>query len=314
MTAETQTPQAQPPAVQQAGRNIAAGARIAAIVPRDLAEAARLVDALCAAGMIPASYEVKDRSGNVDGRATKARMMIGLMKAMEVGFPPITGINTIMVVNNRACVWGDGAVALVQDAGALEYMTHEVTGKQGTDELTHIVTMKRKGQEKPYVGKFSIKDAKTAKLWNNPKRQPWMMYPDRMLFNRARAFALRDGFADCLHGLSIAEEMMDVEPTDTPKAMNTDFLNDDVSIPAAALAAPDNSDLLEMPAPAAEGDARTFPNGDKVPVTHPDRPGFEKKAAICAECKGRGLIEWKADGQEGTEPCNSCKGTGKAVA
>jgi hypothetical protein len=47
----------------------------------------------------------------------------------------------------------------------------------------------------------------------NVKKQPWILYPDRMLFNRARAFPLRDGFADALMGLSIAEEVMDAMPS-----------------------------------------------------------------------------------------------------
>jgi hypothetical protein len=47
----------------------------------------------------------------------------------------------------------------------------------------------------------------------NQYKKPWLMFPKRMLFNRARAFALRDGFADGLQGLSIAEEVLDhIEP------------------------------------------------------------------------------------------------------
>jgi hypothetical protein len=38
-----------------------------------------------------------------------------------------------------------------------------------------------------------------------------------MLFNRARAFALRDGFADALNGLEIAEEVRDMMPAEEDK-------------------------------------------------------------------------------------------------
>jgi hypothetical protein len=71
----------------------------------------------------------------------------------------------------------------------------------------------RKGQDQPYIGRFTVRDAKRANLWMNSNKDPWIKYPDRMLFNRARAFALRDGFADALMGLSIAEEVMDAMPT-----------------------------------------------------------------------------------------------------
>ncbi|MGH6729111.1 MAG: hypothetical protein ACREBK_03065, partial [Sphingomicrobium sp.] len=64
----------------------------------------------------------------------------------------------------------------------------------------------------PYIGRFTVRDAERAGLWMNAKRKPWVHYPKRMLFNRARAFALRDGFADALAGLSITEEVLDTLP------------------------------------------------------------------------------------------------------
>jgi len=39
---------------------------------------------------------------------------------------------------------------------------------------------------------------------------PWIEHPDRMLKIRARAFPLRDGFADALAGLAIREEVEDM--------------------------------------------------------------------------------------------------------
>jgi len=50
---------------------------------------------------------------------------------------------------------------------------------------------------------FSVQDAMRAHLWGNAHRRVWLEYPKRMLMARARAYALRDGFADCLMGLSI---------------------------------------------------------------------------------------------------------------
>lgn len=205
--------------VKRNERNIASGGGINAIVPKDIIEVARFVDAFTASGMIPYSYEVK---GNEN--ATKARLMIGLMKSLEIGLHPITGINTIMIVNNKPTIWGDGAIALVQSKGVLEWMKSETSGTIGTDDYTCIVSLKRKGQEQPYVGKFSVADAKKAHLWGNTSKKPWMEYPERMLFNRARAFAIRDGFSDCLCGLAITEEMQDIAEEEK-KNVDTSFLS-----------------------------------------------------------------------------------------
>jgi hypothetical protein len=49
--------------------------------------------------------------------------------------------------------------------------------------------------------------AKKAGVWK--KAGPWNDYPDRMLNIRARAWCLRDLFADVLHGLSVGEEVED---------------------------------------------------------------------------------------------------------
>ena len=46
-----------------------------------------------------------------------------------------------------------------------------------------------------------------------------------MLMARARAYALRDGFADCLMGLAIREEIEDL-PAEAPGKTDTSFLDD----------------------------------------------------------------------------------------
>jgi hypothetical protein len=131
----------------------------------------------------------------------------------------------IAIINGRPSIWGDLAVALVQSKNLIEEMEHHYTGEPDADDRTCHVVIKRRGQEKPYDGHFSVKDAKRAKLWLNPRKQPWIDYPERMLFNRARAFALRDGFADALAGLAIREELEDLPPE--PKPVSLEFLNDE---------------------------------------------------------------------------------------
>lgn len=189
---------------------------ILAIIPRDIEEAQRLASGMIRSGIVPDSF--KDKS---TGQPNTSLVLMGVLKSMEVGLPPITGIGSLLPINNRFSIWGDGAVALVQAKRLISNHTARRVGG-GFDPATELadwpddygwtVSYWRVGQADPYVGTFTVRDARRAGLWMNTRKQPWIMFPDRMLFNRARAFALRDGFADALMGLGIAEEERDRLP------------------------------------------------------------------------------------------------------
>jgi hypothetical protein len=114
-------------------------------------------------------------------------------------------LQSIAVINGRPCVWGDAALALVQSSPVCEYVK-EYTEGQG-DTLTAVCEAKRRGYPAPTISRFSMADAKRAGLAG--KSGPWSQYPERMLALRARGFALRNAFADCLRGLVTAEEAQD---------------------------------------------------------------------------------------------------------
>lgn len=208
-----------------------AGGDVTAIIPRDHVEASRFARAIWDAGLAPSSY--KD-----DKQVT-----VGIMAGLELGVPPIQALSGIAIINGRPAVWGDLAVALAQKGGMANHEDF-FEGEEGADNYTAIYRAWRKGQEKPYEGRFSIADAKRAKLWGNASKQPWILYPYRMLKNRARAFALRDGFADCLKGLAIAEEARDMDTPVVQGQVSTDFLNDDAPV-QQHIAGPAASDILE---------------------------------------------------------------------
>ena len=219
---------------------LVAGNKVAPIVPRTVDEVARVANAVIFAGLAPSSYEGKTPD------ETRSKIMIGIMKGAEVGLPPITALSGIAIINNRPCIWGDAAVALVQQSGKVASTEVRWEGAPGEDERACTVSIYRVGQESPYVGRFSMADAKRARLLG---KGPWMSYPDRMLFNRARAYALRDGFADCLNGLAIAEEVQDLPAAPAP--VNSSFLED---APAQAQDKPHSSApsyLDDEPADAA---------------------------------------------------------------
>ncbi len=193
------------------------GNALSPIIPRTVEEVGRLADAVIAAGMVPNSY------AGTNGAGTKAKIMIGIMKGLEVGFGPITALSHICIINNRPSLYGEAAIALCHRAGAIESVRHYYEGKEGSDDWIAIYEIRRRKHEQAYIGTFSVKDAKRAHLWANPKRTPWIEYPQRMLLARARAFALREGFADYLMGLSIAEEAEDL-PAAPPEKTSIAFL------------------------------------------------------------------------------------------
>lgn len=199
----------------KASREIAvleAGHPIQAVVPRTVEEAFRLAQAVIQAGLAPDSY-----------KNDAQKVTVAILKSLEVGLPPITGLSTIAIINNRASIYGDGAVALCQSAGVVENVEQFYEGEEDAKDYTAVYRIWRRGQANPYEGRFSRKDAERAKLLTKPG--PWLTYPNRMLMMRARAYALRDGFADCLSGLAIAEEMQDVTPA-PPAQADVSFLDD----------------------------------------------------------------------------------------
>lgn len=224
------------------------------VIPRDTEEAARYAQGLIAAGIVPDAYR---EGGKKDGAPNKSLILTGILKALELGLPPQTGLGTIMPINGRFTVWGDGAIALIQRNRVIARHTELPVGPSFSpdtaladwpDEYGWVAQYWRQGQDEPYVGRFTVKDAKRAGLWNNSYKKPWMMYPNRMLQIRARTFALRDGFADCLMGLGIREEVEDTLPAlDEPITLTADnsALDDEPIDDATKEAAPEAQDQAE---------------------------------------------------------------------
>lgn len=196
------------------------------ILPTNLEEAQRYASGLILAGIVPEAFkfsekEARDREGVSKGDINGPLVLMGVLKSMEIGVAPQTGLAGLLPLNGRFSVWGDLAAGLVQRGG--QVANQSVTWVGGTfdpntplgdwpDDYGCEVRYWRKGQESPYIGRFTVRDAKRAHLWMNQYKKPWIEHPNRMLFNRARALVLRDGFADALMGLSIAEEVIDMMP------------------------------------------------------------------------------------------------------
>lgn len=175
---------------------VTSGGALSALAPQNLDDAFRLAKALSSAGdMVPKHFQGKPEA-----------TMAAIVRGMEIGLAPMQALSNIAVINGRASVWGDALPALMQRAG--HSVDTVVTGDGDTMEAT--ATLERGDTGKTTVRSFSVSDAIKAGLWK--KQGPWQQYPKRMLSLRARSLACRDGAADALMGLQIAEEMRDVTP------------------------------------------------------------------------------------------------------
>ena len=109
---------------------VTAQGSIMALTPRTLDEAWKMADAFYVAGMVPKSLEGKGE------KETKAKVMLAICKGAEVGFGPVTAVSTIMVINSKACLYGDGATSLVQNSGLVEWIKTEITSKLESAEFS----------------------------------------------------------------------------------------------------------------------------------------------------------------------------------
>jgi len=184
--------------LNEARAPMTSGGQVMAIVPQSYDDVWRIASAICKAGMAPKGLDTVEKAS------------IAIMQGMEVGMKPLQALQRIAVVNGRPTIWGDGAIGLVRGSGLCDYVKERIEGKG--DDRVAICEAKRRGESDPIIRSFSVNDAKKAGLWN--KGGPWTQYPERMLQMRARAFALRDLFADVLGGMYLPEEIEDARGDD----------------------------------------------------------------------------------------------------
>jgi hypothetical protein len=168
------------------------------LMPQNIDEALRFADYLANADIVPKDFQKKP--GNI---------LVAIQWGMELGLQPMQAMQNIAVINGRPSLWGDAVLALVLSHPLCEDVVERYEGDPASENYKAVCIAKRKGREDK-VGEFSVADARLAGLLD--KAGPWKQYRDRMLKMRARAFALRDQFADVLKGMPIAEEVRDISP------------------------------------------------------------------------------------------------------
>lgn len=147
-----------------------------------------------------------------DGITTASQGVIALQIGAELGMMPMLSLQSIAIVHKRPTLWGDAMLGLCQRSPCFDHTVFKewFTGTPMQDDWTaHTQCRRTNGVLTERT--FSVADATRAGLWGNTKKPTWNTHPQRMLQYKARAFALRDTFADVLRGLHAAEEMIDVD-------------------------------------------------------------------------------------------------------
>ena len=133
-------------------------------------------------------------------------IMLAVQWGAELGMPPMQALNSIAVINGRPGIWGDGLIGLCRQSPLCQDIIETIEGEG--EGRTATCTAVRRGST-PVTARFSLGDAKRAGLLS---KDLYKQYPDRMIQNRARGFALRDAFPDVLRGMKTAEELHDTPP------------------------------------------------------------------------------------------------------
>lgn len=185
-------------AVQRA--EVKAGGEVAGLIPQSVEEAYRLAVAISKSGLAPPSM------------ATPEKCLVAIIAGAEIGLAPFQAVQGFAVINNRPVLWGDAMIAVVRSKGfrVREWLHQEGGDDALSDAQAAYCEVIRPDTAEVIVRRFSVADAKRAKLWDKANT-PWITYPTRMLQMRARAYALRDAAADVLKGFAMREEVQDIE-------------------------------------------------------------------------------------------------------
>lgn len=204
-----------------------AGGQIAGIVPQSIEEVFRLAKCISVTGLAP------------QGMNTPEQITVAIMTGLEIGLPPMFAIQKIAVINGRPAIWGDAVPALLWSKG---FKLREWIEGADNDRVAHCEVTRPDGTK--IERSYSVKQAIKAGLWQAQEKvkrkskdggyyekdndSPWFRFQERMLPMRARGYASRDGAADALSGLYIAEElqsppMRDITPNQSAPLEIPDF-------------------------------------------------------------------------------------------
>jgi len=149
----------------------------------------------------------------LETRDAISRLMVVIANGRRMNVGAHAACSNTYILKGKLCMYGDQVVAAVRLARypsgkpKARKLWHEYS-KDGQACTFFAERIHEDGDIEVVRGDFTMEDAKNSQLL---KKDTWIGNPKRMLMNRARAFALRDGFADVLNGVAVYEEMQDLE-------------------------------------------------------------------------------------------------------
>lgn len=171
-------------------------------------------------GRYPAQHKITSRFRDefdqrksietLNEEATVASIYVTMLRGAECKLEPLHALYNIVWYNERPCLYGDVAWGLITANPSYAGSEFIVSGDEYSNDWEVTCIMRRN----TLVG---TRETKSSFSWGDVKRaglhslNHYKAYPERMLFIRARTWAMRDLFADVLSGLSIAEEQQDIE-------------------------------------------------------------------------------------------------------
>lgn len=158
------------------------------------------------------------KSGFAPKSMTTEAIAASILFGAELGQGPMWSVRSIAIINGRPSLYGDALLTLVHRSGFLRDLTEKRIGGDSMENETYgwRLTASRSDSGVTMSRQFTVADAKRAGIWG--KAGPWKQYPERMLWNRARAFLFRDLFADVLNGVDVAEESRDITVAQQPES------------------------------------------------------------------------------------------------
>ncbi len=155
----------------------------------------RIANMMAKSDMVPKNYKEKPQD-----------VLIAMEYGRALNLGPLQAIQNIAVINGRPSLYGDCVLAVCSGHPDFEDIKEEQILGANNKVIGYKCTVLRKNRS-PVTQSFTLEDATAAGLLG--RQGPWKTNQSRMLQMRARAFALRDSFADALGGVRVAEEVQD---------------------------------------------------------------------------------------------------------
>lgn len=161
---------------------------------KTLEDAYRFAQYVIKAGLAPSSIKTPEQA------------LVAMQAGAELGFSPMRSLAVVTVINGRAGLMGEAALAKIRSSGVCDHPPVIFVRGEG-DAREGVMRFKRRDMPEPVEVTFTVSEAKRAKLWG--KGGPWSDYPDGQLQWRAVGRGWKLYFSDVGAGFVVAEEIHD---------------------------------------------------------------------------------------------------------